>query len=276
MGELRGQLDMFGQVATGDEDYERFTAKFEPKRTTDDCLTPENIYKAVAEWVAGEYGVDLQKVVRPFWPGADYTQAEYPDGCCVIDNPPFSIVTQIQRWYLARGIRFFLFAPTLTLFSGRGKELDVTYIPCGAKITYQNGANVNTSFVTNLDTCRVRSAPALYKALRRENDINEKKQTKKLDKYIYPYHVLTAAAAYQYSHYGVEYRLEKADCVKIHAMDAQKQVGKEIFGCGYLLNERAAAERAAAKVWELSDREREIVRRLSDSGAYREPGHTLI
>lgn len=219
---------MFGHVATGNEDYERFTAKFEPKKTTDDCLTPDNIYEAVAGWVAEEYGVDLSRAVRPFWPGADYTQAEYPEGCCVIDNPPFSIVTAIQRWYLARGIRFFLFAPTLTLFSGHGKELDVTYIPCGAKITYQNGAEVNTSFVTNLDTCRVRSAPELYRRIRAENDRNLKAGTKQLDRYIYPDHVLTAAAAYQYSHYGVDFRLEKAECVKIHAMDAQKQVKKSI------------------------------------------------
>ena len=266
MGELRGQLDMFGNVASGNEDYERFTAKFEPKKTTDDCYTPPNVYEAVAEWVCAEYGVKRREIVRPFWPGYDYTAASYAECCCVVDNPPFSIITQIVRFYLARGARFFLFAPTLTLFSGRG-NLDVTYIPCGVQITYENGANVNTSFVTNLDTCRVRSAPRLYDAVRRENDANEKAQTKQLPRYKYPDHVLTAAAAYQYSHYGVDYRLEKADCVKIYEMDAQKNRGKKIFGGGFLLSERAAAERAAAeraaaKFWNHSPREHEIQRRL--------------
>ena len=272
MGELRGQLDMFGNIATGNEDYERFEKKFEAKKTTDDCYTPPNVYEAIAGWVADEYGVNRADMVRPFWPGGDYTAFEYPDGCCVVDNPPFSIVTPIQRFYLARGIRFFLFAPTLTLFSGRGADLDVTYIPCGAKITYENGAKINTSFTTNLDTCRVRSAPRLYKLIERENDINKKAKTKQLPRYKYPDHVLTAAAAYQYSHYGIDYRLEKADCVKIATLDAQRGKGKQIFGAGYLLSERAAAERAAAEraaaeraaahVWELSDREWNIVKRL--------------
>lgn len=63
-------------------------------------------------------------------------------------------------------------------------------------------------------------------------------------------------------------------------MDAQKDSGKAIFGSGLLLSddaalrhekaaraaaERAAAERAAAIVWELSDREKEIVKNLSEN-----------
>ena len=195
----------------------------------------------------------------------------------MVDNPPFSIITRIQRVYLSRGIRFFLFAPTLTLFSGRG--LDVTYIPCGVPITYANKAKVNTSFVTNFDTCRVRSAPALYQAIREQNDSNEKAATAQLPKYEYPAHVLTAAAAYQYSRLGVEYRLEKADSTFISAMDAQRNVGKRIFGQGFLLSDKAAADRAAADraaadraaadraaaektnvvVWQLSDHERAMI-----------------
>jgi len=284
---LTGQLDMFGSIASGNEDYEVFEDKFKPKKTTDDCYTPENIYEAVAEWVAAEYGVDRADMVRPFWPGGDFERYDYPARCCVVDNPPFSIITAIQRFYLARGVRFFLFAPTLTLFSGRGEGIDVTYCPCGAKITYENGANINTSFVTNLDTCRVRSVPTLYRLIKTENDKNERAMHKQLPKYKYPDHVLTAAAASQYSHYGIDYRLEKADCVKIAALDAQRGKGKTIFGAGYLLSERAAAERAAAEraaaeraaaeraaaeraaaeraathVWELSERERTIVRQL--------------
>lgn len=264
---LTGQLDMFGNIASGNEDYEAFEDKFKPKKTTDDCYTPANVYEAVAGWVAGEYGVDRAAMVRPFWPGGDYQAFDYPPGCCVVDNPPFSIITTIQRFYLARGVRFFLFAPTLTLFSGHSKGIDVTYCPCGAKITYENGANINTSFVTNLDTCRVRSVPTLYRLIETENDKNERAMHKQLPKYKYPDHVLTAAAAYQYSHYGIDYRLEKADCVKIAGLDAQKAKGKAIFGAGYLLSERAAAERAAAEraaahVWELSEREWAIVRQL--------------
>lgn len=203
------QITMFDD----NPEYAAFVEKFKPKKTTDDCYTPANIYEAVAAWVAREYGRDPSGFVRPFFPGGDYERFDYPAGCTVVDNPPFSIITQIQRFYCAKGVPFFLFAPTLMLFTGRG--LDVSYIPCGVQITYDNGAKVNTSFVTNLDTCRVRSAPGLYAAVKRENDRNEKAMTKQLPKYVYPDCVLTAAAAYQYSRLGIEYRLEKTDCTFI-------------------------------------------------------------
>ena len=46
--------------------------KFEAKRTTDDCYTPDVVYDAVAEWVASEYNVSRANFVRPFYPGGDY------------------------------------------------------------------------------------------------------------------------------------------------------------------------------------------------------------
>lgn len=46
------------------------------------------------------------------------------------------------------------------------------------------------------------------------------------------------------------------------ALDAMKAVKKAIFGKGYLISEKAAAEKAAAHKWELSDRERAIVKKL--------------
>ena len=97
------------------EDYESFVEKFKPKKTTDDCYTPENVYEAVAGWVSEEYGVRREDMVRPFWPGGDYEALDYPRGCCVVDNPPFSILARIKRYYKAKDIPFFLFAPTMTL-----------------------------------------------------------------------------------------------------------------------------------------------------------------
>lgn len=38
-------------------------------------------------------------IVRPFWPGGDYEDFDYPTGCVVIDNPPFSILSKIVRFY---------------------------------------------------------------------------------------------------------------------------------------------------------------------------------
>lgn len=254
-------------------EYKAFVEKFKPQKTTDDCYTPDNVYQAVADWVTATYG-DAQPFVRPFWPGGDYERAEYQAGCAVVDNPPFSILSKIVKFYQARRIRFFLFAPTLTLFNS---SADVCFIPCGAKITYANGANVNTSFITNMDDARLVTAPGLYQAVRVENDKNEKARTKDLPKYSYPEHVLTAAAAYQFSHYGVDFRLEKGECTFIRAMDSQRAEGKVCFGGALLLSqraaaeraaaeraaeERAAAERAAATKWQLSERELEIIKTL--------------
>lgn len=89
------------------ETYEEFVEKFKPKKTTDDCITPPLIYETVKSWACKEYGIDSERIVRPFWPGADYRTFNYPDECVVLDNPPFSILTQICEFYLNRGIPFF-------------------------------------------------------------------------------------------------------------------------------------------------------------------------
>ena len=255
--------------------YEKFKDKFKPKKTTDDCYTPEIIYNAVAGWVSKEYKVDKTVFIRPFWPGADYKEAEYPAGCVVVDNPPFSILAEITRWYLENKIRFFLFAPALTLFSVR--NADVSFLAAGCPITYENGAEVITSFITDLDTCRARTCPELYRIVKKANEDNLKDSKKELPKYEYPDEVVTAATVQKWTHYGVEWRLDKDACVKVSALDQQKEKGKTIVGSGFLLSERAAAERAAAEraaaeraaaeraaahKWELSERERDIISKL--------------
>ena len=222
--------------------YQEFKEKFKPKKTTDDCYTPENIYEVIAEWVASEYHVDRADFVRPFYPGESYQDRIYPDGCVVVDNPPFSILSEIITWYAQKGIRFFLFGPGLTIFSAR--NVDVTYICVGADVTYANGAQVCTSFVTNMDNCRARTAPDLYRLIEVENDKNVKRQRKHAPKYEFPDCVVTAAILQRWSKHGISYRLEKEDCTRISALDSMKEAGKAIYGGGYLLSDDAAAERA--------------------------------
>ena len=251
-----------------DDEYKAFVDKFKRKKTTDDCYTPPNIYDAIAGWVAAEYGIERARFVRPFWPGGDYQRFSYEPGAVVVDNPPFSILAEIVGWYAERGIRFFLFAPTLTLFSSSSS---CAALPCGVQITYENGAVVNTSFLTNLEpeAVQVRTVPELYRIVKRENDKNEKDGKKELPKYIYPDEVLTAAAAYRLCKYGVSLTVRRDECLRIPAMDAQRRSGKSIFGSGYLLSTRAAAERAAAERWELSMRERDMIAYLDEKGGGR-------
>ena len=125
-----------GEIDEGDEEYQAFLEKFVPKKTTDDCYTPEPVYDAVAKWVAEEYHVAPRHFVRPFYPGGDYQAFDYLPDAIVVDNPPFSILSEIIRFYMKRGIRFFLFGPTLTLFSSSSSL--VTAIPTAATVVYEN------------------------------------------------------------------------------------------------------------------------------------------
>lgn len=265
---LEGQLTLFPDNA----DYDAFTEKFKPKRTTDDCYTPQNVYDAVASWVAAEYGRNPERFVRPFWPGGDYEHEEYPDGCTIVDNPPFSIMKAVCNFYNARSVPFFLFCPALTPPNVDG----VTIVATGCDVCYENGATISTSFVTNLQPELVlRTAPALNEAVDRENKKNLALIHKTVPRYEYPDHVITAALAQRFGQYGVEFSVHRSDAVKIRTMDAQRAAGKIIFGYGWLLSDRAAAERAAADraaaeraarksatVWKLSDREKAIVQEL--------------
>ena len=139
-----------GEISEEDEEYQEFLEKFKLKKTTDDCYTPAPVYDAVVRYVEETYGVSRDRFVRPFYPGGDYVSEKYPEGCVVVDNPPFSIMAEILRFYDSKGIKFFLFAPTLTLFSS-SSSTTCTALPCTLSVIYENGASVNTSFLTNLE-----------------------------------------------------------------------------------------------------------------------------
>ena len=255
-----------GEIDEGDEEYQAFLDKFVPKKTTDDCYTPDLVYEAVAQWVANEYHVATRHFVRPFYPGGDYQREQYLPDAIVVDNPPFSILSEIIKFYVEKGIRFFLFAPTLTLFSSSSSL--VTALPVAASVTYENKANVNTSFVTNLEnpSIRLRSVPSLYRVVKEANDRNLEEQRRELPKYAYPDNVVTSAFVARLSRYGIDFSVSRAESVSIDALDAQKEQGRAIYGKGYLVSERAAAERAAAIRFALSPREREIVAQLGKAG----------
>ena len=225
-------------------EYQQFENKFKPKKTTDDCYTPENIFNAVRDWACKRYGIDPVKVVRPFWPGADYQRTDYPDGCAVIDNPPFSLFAEIVKWYHANGIRYFLFAPGMTCFNVISKG--GTAVCVGIGIEYANGANVNTSFVTNLEPSDIAamSCPELNRALDSINAVNMKNGKKQTTKITLPDEIITAAKLNWYAVHNTEFIVRRSESLLIRKLD---NYNKGIFGNGLLLAERAAAERAAAE-----------------------------
>jgi hypothetical protein len=287
-----------GEIGEDDPEYQEFVKKFEPeiKKTTDDCYTPTLVYDAVVEWVANEYNVSPANFVRPFYPGGDYQKERYKSTDIVVDNPPFSIMSEIIRFYQANGIRFFLFAPHLTLFSGATDG--ITCLPVGVSVTYENGANICTSFLTNMEPkhIRFRSEPRLYEAVRKANEVNRaivvKNNGKMQARYIYPEYLVQTPFLCQCSRLGFDFVATVDETFQVPELDSQKEQHKAIFGKGYLISERLLelrrkfeseryerecafqkkvekekqlkeqAAREEATVWPLSDREKEIIKGL--------------
>ena len=272
----------------GNDEYNEFLDKFEEKKTTDDCYTPDNIYEAIADWIAEKSGTDKKNFKRPFYPGGDYQSEKYPKNCAVVDNPPFSILAEIVDFYVDKGIKFFLFAPALVLLNYITRD-GVAAVAAYVGITYENGANIKTGFLTNMlgEDIAALCAPDLFEIVDAINTDNEKAMHRDLPKYDYPFEVLTSAKMGWMAEHGSELVIKKADCCYIRSLDAQKESGGGIFGGAMLLSERAAAERAAAEraaaeraaaeraaaeraaaeraaatVWQLSERERKIVESL--------------
>ncbi len=252
------------------DDYEGFVEKFEAKKTTDDCYTPENIYATVLEWVSENCDIEGARIVRPFYTGGDYEMEDYQPNDVVVDNPPFSILTQIVKFYQNKGIPFFLFAPHLTVF-GPGKYC--TSIVTDASITYANKAVVATSFVSNMfgDTAII-CAGDLCGRLKEANKKNS--TAANLPSYIYPDNVVSACTIGYKASRGINFRINSSEAVYCPALDAMRTHKKSIFGGGYLIGESAAQRVAQAReqareqdekntiVWQLSEREKEIIRKL--------------
>ena len=258
-------------------DYEGFVEKFKPKKTTDDCYTPPEVYEVIKDWVCNRYGINPETIVRPFYPGGDFENFNYPEGCLVLDNPPFSMLTKIQRFYLEKGINFFLFAPARTLFSGHMPG--ICHICTNVSITYENGARVPTGFVTNMEKgIAAGSFPGLHEVVKKANEPVKGKA--KLSAYDYPAEVCTAAMVGKYAERGIEFTVPESECVFVRQLDAQVPLGKAVFGGCYLISERLAAERLAAErlaaerlaaerlaakkriPLQLSEREKEIIKGL--------------
>ena len=142
-------------------------------------------------------------------------------------------------------------------------------IGTGADVIYENNASVSTSFVTNLEDDRFRSAPELYRRVKEAMDEVLKETRRHVPKYSYPDEVVTSTMLSNYSKYGVDFRASRKETAHIRQLESQKDSGKAIFGSGYLISEakaaeKAAAEKAAAEKWTLSEKEKEIIKGLGN------------
>lgn len=217
------------------------------KLTTDDCYTPDDVYDIVLDWVIDKYNLqDGTKIVRPFYPGGNYKEFDYPTDCVVIDNPPFSILASIRKWYMKQDIKYFLFCPT---FTSLYKKHEDCLVITERKITYTNGTLVNTSFVTNLDDKNaIVTAPDLSLLLKQAKS-QEVKSSKRIEK-----------------------KYPKNACCSIREIEAEKRAGLESFGRKLLVADNIAEDideklklltiNTEEYVLELSEAEKAIIKTL--------------
>lgn len=205
------------------ENYEEFVNKFKLKLTTDDCYTPPKIYSVILDWVKKYYGVN-ERIIRPFNPNDDYKKYDYSN-VVVVDNPPFSLLAEIIDYYLDNNIKFFLFAPGLTCFSYLCKNRKVCILPIDARITYENGAIVNTAFITNLEDNAININTELYKLIK---NCNEDKSRRKI-KHSYDY--MCIGNCNKLAKQGVDLK------IKSFKEFVRKKDDFVIFGGGVLLHE---------------------------------------
>lgn len=249
------------------QNYDEFIEKFKPKKkTTDDCYTPPPVYEAVLDWAREHLDIGDRPVVRPFYPGGDFEHFDYPDNCVVIDNPPFSIFSKICDWYVEHGIPFLLFAPAMSSI-----RQNVTYIGASYSITYENGAIVNTAFVTNMMGDLIcTTAPDLHKAVKKADNDNLKKSKKTVRKLSFPNCVLRATTLQTMSRAGVEFciRREQGRVVGQACEGKASEFGNSILlsdiaTAEKLAAEKLAAEKLAAERLTLTEKSKAIIAQLN-------------
>lgn len=254
--------DLENRMAEKSEAQLEFEDKFKVKHTTDDCFTPPAVYEAVKGWVLDHYKISKDReIVRPFYPGGDYQSYDYPKGCLVLDNPPFSITSEIVNFYTSKGIDFFLFGQGTTLM----QTLDrANMVVVGIPIVYENGADIPTGFITSLGSSKVTISASLHDAIERA----QPSETNEVSAYDWPHNVISGALLGKLPKFGTEMEIRKAYATKKVGIN---EVG--IYGGGGLVSDmdaeklKAETEKLKAKKERkpviLTESERKIIQELS-------------
>lgn len=236
------QLNIFGELEdiqparkkSKKDDYDSFVDKFKTKKTTDDCYTPPNVYEAVLKWVRETCNLGDRPIVRPFYPGGDFVRFDYPQNCVVVDNPPFSILAKIIKWYNENKIDYFLWSPDLS-----GIRAGATLLVTNRNILYHNGADIHTGFCSNLFGDKiVMTAPSLRKVIAEADKINRGKDKKQIRRYTFPPSVLRVNDLNKIVDRGLEFTVSQSEGVVVGNV-----CNYNTFGNSVLLNDVKTAEK---------------------------------
>ena len=242
-------------------DYDSFIAKFtENPRTTDECWTPQDVYEAVVRYVGTVTDLTGKEILRPFYPGGDYINAEYPDNGVVIDNPPFSMFTKIVRFYSENNIPFFLFGPGMTIFSACRW---CTAVIINGNVEFTNGAKVRLNFASNLygDLLAV-TAGKLGRAIAACPSQNVKAN---LPVYVYPAALVSVSDMQIIAKGAEDFAIRRDEALIVGTLDNHPKGKRALFGEHLMLKEAAkeAAKEPAKRAIhiQLSDREKRMLNR---------------
>ncbi|GAA8041970.1 hypothetical protein HpMS86_09690 [Helicobacter pylori] len=181
-----------GGILEPAQDYDKwFNNLRENIKTSDDTFTPPLLYEELLKYINKKIiPIDSIEIQRPFYPGGDYQKdAEtYHEKSVVIDNPPFSICSEIINFYIKNNIKFFVFTNGLTIFNYL--NLDCHLLCPYIEIEYGNGANITTCFIHNLLPKGVTISGELRERLL---NFSRKQNKKEKNKYSYPNEVLSVA-----------------------------------------------------------------------------------
>lgn len=139
---------------------------------------------------------------------------------------------------MKQGIKYFLFCHTLTSLY---KKHEDCLVITERKITYTNGALVNTSFATNLDGKNaIVTAPDLSLLLKQAKS-QEVKSSKRIEKK-YPKNVVSLAMLGSLVRRGQSVTIPKNACCTIREIEAEKRAGLESFGRKLLVTDNIAED----------------------------------
>ncbi|WQW79899.1 hypothetical protein KVM30_02570 [Helicobacter pylori] len=159
-------------------------------KTSDDTFTPPLVYEEILKYINEKIiPIDSIEIHRPFYPGGDYKKdiETYNEKSVVIDNPPFSITSEILDFYTKNNIKFFIFTNGLTVFHSLNTDL---HLLCPyVQIEYENGTKLTTCFIHNL----LPKGVTISGELRDRLDNLPKSNKKEQNKYSYPKEVLSVA-----------------------------------------------------------------------------------
>lgn len=240
--------------------------------TNDECYTSPEVYDTVLKYAVERYHLQDKHIVRPFVPSGNYQQYVYDKNDVVIDNPPFSMTTEITKWYINHDIPFFLFINGMYAVSlSRGLHGKATVIATNANCSFYHEPNnkvIKMGFVTNLEPKDI----ILRGDLALTNKLNGLVKKKVLNKYQYPENMIRNSDVLKAIRSGVELQLTTNNCLFEDNLDYNKEHKLiDVHGGCYLVDDSVYNEYKATieKVppythcVTLSEREKGIIEKLN-------------